>query len=214
MEGSIIPGESEEDGRLRREYVLVGDPRAVQFDLAVDGTLNTSSLLTETDQIDAEIAATRRRPIHERDRSYGSNREATFTQDNPTGMAASPPKAIVFPPPPNPNTPPMPSPPRGGANALTRALTSATKHLFGVTTPYVPSRYRDSGAPSSPRRQQIILGKGTDDANERDPLEGELLADLEELAQKTAVLTSWSDEMYDQVKAVPHSKSKVLCMAL
>lgn len=36
-EGSIIPGETEEDGQLRREYVLVGDTRAVEFNRAVDG---------------------------------------------------------------------------------------------------------------------------------------------------------------------------------
>lgn len=36
-EGSIIPGETEEDGLLRREYVLVGDTRAVEFSRAVDG---------------------------------------------------------------------------------------------------------------------------------------------------------------------------------
>ena len=36
-EGSIIPGETEEDGMLRREYVLVGDTRAVEFNRAIDG---------------------------------------------------------------------------------------------------------------------------------------------------------------------------------
>jgi serine/threonine-protein kinase ULK2 len=36
-EGSVIPGETEEDGFLRREYVLVGDTRAVMFDRAVEG---------------------------------------------------------------------------------------------------------------------------------------------------------------------------------
>jgi len=36
-EGSLIPGETEEDGMLRREYVLVGDTRAVEFNRAVDG---------------------------------------------------------------------------------------------------------------------------------------------------------------------------------
>ena len=36
-EGSIIPGETEEDGILRREYVLVGDTRAVEFTRTVDG---------------------------------------------------------------------------------------------------------------------------------------------------------------------------------
>ena len=36
-EGSIIPGETEEDGLLRREYVLVGDTRAVEFNRTIDG---------------------------------------------------------------------------------------------------------------------------------------------------------------------------------
>lgn len=37
-ESSVIPGETEEDGLLRREYVLVGDVRAVEFNRAVDGS--------------------------------------------------------------------------------------------------------------------------------------------------------------------------------
>lgn len=41
---------------------------------------------------------------------------------------------------------------------------------------------------------------------ERDPLEDELLGLLEELAQKTDVLTHWADEMYEYVKAIPQSK--------
>ena len=36
-ESSDIPGETEEDGLLRREYVLVGDKRAVEINRAVDG---------------------------------------------------------------------------------------------------------------------------------------------------------------------------------
>ncbi len=36
-EGSVIPGEMEEDGLLRREYVLVGHTQAVEFNRAVDG---------------------------------------------------------------------------------------------------------------------------------------------------------------------------------
>ncbi len=36
-EASIIPGESEEDGDLRREYVMVGDTRAIEFNKTVDG---------------------------------------------------------------------------------------------------------------------------------------------------------------------------------
>lgn len=37
-EASIIPGESEEDGLLRREYVMVGDTRAIEFNRTVDGS--------------------------------------------------------------------------------------------------------------------------------------------------------------------------------
>lgn len=38
-EASIIPGETEEDGMLRREYVLVGDTRAIEFNKTVDGKI-------------------------------------------------------------------------------------------------------------------------------------------------------------------------------
>ena len=40
----------------------------------------------------------------------------------------------------------------------------------------------------------------------RDPLEEELLTGLEELAQKTEVLTRYADEMYEYVKNVPKSE--------
>ena len=33
---SLIPGETEEDGELRREYVMV-DPKTIEFSRAVDG---------------------------------------------------------------------------------------------------------------------------------------------------------------------------------
>ncbi len=38
-------------------------------------------------------------------------------------------------------------------------------------------------------------------------MEDELLGTLEELAQKTDVLTHWADEMYEYVKAIPQSES-------
>lgn len=37
-------------------------------------------------------------------------------------------------------------------------------------------------------------------------MEDELLALLEDLAQKTEVLTHWADEMYNYVKAFPQSR--------
>jgi len=42
---------------------------------------------------------------------------------------------------------------------------------------------------------------------DRDPMEEDLLAQLEDLAQKTDVLTHWADEMYEFVKAIPISES-------
>lgn len=38
-DSATIPGETEEDGMLRREYVLVGDTRAVEINRTVDGAL-------------------------------------------------------------------------------------------------------------------------------------------------------------------------------
>jgi serine/threonine-protein kinase ULK/ATG1 len=83
----------------------------------------------------------------------------------------------------------------------------ASKKLFGANTTLQPSRYSDRGTPPSPRRPHIIAGRGHDEEGERDPLEDELLASLEELAQKTYVLTNWADEMYEYVKAIPQSKN-------
>ncbi|EKM78280.1 hypothetical protein AGABI1DRAFT_121407 [Agaricus bisporus var. burnettii JB137-S8] len=135
---SFIPGETEEDGVLRREYVLVDDTRAV--DLAS----------------------------------------------------------------------------RAASNALHRALNLASKKLFGTSRQSTHSHSHShsytnsqSSATSSPRKPIIALdsdgatiGRGGPNG-ERDPMEDELLANLEELAQKTDVLTNWGDEMYEYVKAIP-----------
>ena len=48
LEVSIIPGETEEDGLLRREYVLVGDTRAVEFNRTVDGPFGANDALSHT----------------------------------------------------------------------------------------------------------------------------------------------------------------------
>jgi serine/threonine-protein kinase ULK2 len=42
---------------------------------------------------------------------------------------------------------------------------------------------------------------------EADPVQDELLGALEQLAQKTHVITRWADEMYEFVKSVPQSAS-------
>ncbi|KAF4613175.1 hypothetical protein D9613_010944 [Agrocybe pediades] len=179
-EGSFIPGETEEDGNLRREYVLVGDTRAVEFNKAVD-----------------EISV--RRPLH--DRRPPSTFDYTTEYPTPSSETNH---NITFPPPPIAAPPPLSSSPssmasRAATNALNRALSIASKKLFGHSRSS-PSRESNTSAPSSPRRPQIIA---LDADAERDPLEEELLASLEELAQKTDVLTHWADEMYEYVKAIP-----------
>jgi serine/threonine-protein kinase ULK/ATG1 len=45
---------------------------------------------------------------------------------------------------------------------------------------------------------------------EIDPMEDVLLEGLEQLAQKTHVITRWADEMYEFVKSVPQSASFLL----
>ncbi|KAF8893084.1 other/ULK/ULK protein kinase [Infundibulicybe gibba] len=181
-EGSIIPGETEEDGMLRREYVLVDDTRAVEFKKAVD-----------------EITAEPRRPLQDRKIPPTPVAE-DYNGDYPVPNNVN----TTFPPPPNPNAPLSSSPSsmasRAAANALNRAINLASKKLFGTSNHSRSSPSRDYSAPSSPRRPQIITLEGV---GERDPLEDELLAGLEELAQKTDVLTHWADEMYEYVKAVP-----------
>ncbi|KAF7366818.1 Serine/threonine-protein kinase ATG1 [Mycena sanguinolenta] len=173
-EGSIIPGETEEDGILRREYVLVGDTRAVEFNRAVD-----------------ELSAVPRRPLQDR------RLPSTPSGDDYPGVEypspSNPNPNTSFPPPPNPIAPPLSSSPssiasRAAANALNRAISVASKTLFGAAT-----------------RAALIIALGDD--GERDPLEDELLAGLEDLAQKTFVLTHWADEMYEYVKAVPQIES-------
>lgn len=171
VEASVIPGETEEDGILRREYVLVGDSRALEFNRAID-----------------ELSSVPRKPLNDR-------------RVPPSPSVEDPAVDITFPPPPHPNAPPLSHSPssiasRAATNALNRALSLASKKLFGHRS----SPSRDYSAPSSPRRPQIITLDGD---GERDPLEDQLLADLEELAQKTDVLTHWADEMYEYVKAIP-----------
>ena len=130
---------------------------------------------------------------------------------------ADAPAPISFPPPPNPSAPPLSGSPssvgsRTGSNALTRALNAASKKLFGSSNSLRSSPYYREYTTTSPRRQQIIasrggLGQGLDVDGAKDPLEDALLEGLEELAQKTDVLTRWGDEMYEYVKAVPLSTS-------
>lgn len=189
-EGSIIPGESEEDGLIRKEYVLI-DPRTVEFTRAVD-ELNSARRPLRDQRVPLSPLA-------------GEARPPDRTASSPSGSPLSAP-IPTFPPPPHPLAPPpSSSPTRAATNALSRALSLASHKLFGTSAPKSPAspgshHYRSS---SSPRRPQLILRTPSERETEIDPMEDELLADLEELAQKTDFLTHWADEMYEYVKAVP-----------
>ncbi|KAH9912111.1 Pkinase-domain-containing protein [Fomitopsis serialis] len=196
-ESSDIPGETEEDGLLRREYVLVGDKRAVEINRAVD------------DQHCPTTAAARQTCVahaHAPSRRQDAVGLPGLWDTVPTNANTT------FPPPPNPNAPALSSSPssagsRAASNALTRALNIATKKLFGSSGPRTAYYKEFSPSPSSPRRQTILSGRtqglGLQVDGTRDPMEDELLASLEQLAQKTEVLTHWADEMYEYVKAIP-----------
>ena len=163
-----------------------------------------------------EISISRQRPLKERpvERPDYSPVESPI----PSGSANT------FPPVPNlANAPPLSSSPSSagsrGSNALTRALSLASKKLFGVPGTRNSLHYRDSSSSPSPRRIPLPFGRSQADGDgvgrfgdrtadiARDPMEEDLLAQLEDLAQKTDVLTHWADEMYEFVKAIPISKS-------
>ena len=57
-----------------------------------------------------------------------------------------------------------------------------------------------------PRAPGAAAALGLELQDARDAEEDELLSGLEELAQKTEVLTHWADEMYNYVKEFPQSK--------
>lgn len=199
-EGSVIPGESEEDGLIRKEYVLVGDARAFEFNQAVD-----------------ELSSVRRRRQMERnpgspllDDIYPPDRPSSSPQSGSPRSATS--HNTTFPPPPHPHAPPLSSSPsRMASNALSRALSLASRKLFGVSTPKSPVSPGAGHYQTSSRRPQILIrsptGEGLKEKDgvsvERDPMEDQLLASLEQLAQKEDVLMHWADEMYECVKAVP-----------
>ncbi|KIY72243.1 kinase-like protein [Cylindrobasidium torrendii FP15055 ss-10] len=171
LEVSVIPGESKEDSLDRREYVMVFEPQAVEFNRTVD-----------------EIT-TGRKALAARD----------IPPSSPAVDTAEYRPHTTFPPAPNTSTPPLSqSPSRAASNTLSRALSLASRKLFGHR--HTTSKDSTSSTRSSPRRPQIIA---LDSDGERDPLEDQLLAQLEELAQKTDVITHWADEMYEYVKAVP-----------
>lgn len=217
-EASIIPGESEEDGLLRREYVLVGDNKTIEFGRTVDGMFGSHVYKAHRSHL-LEIAAERRRQPSGAKEDSPTSEKRMFDSPRPSleqrQPSSAPPSNTVFPPPRNPLAPPLSiSPSRG--SALTRALHMASKKLLGTVTPgigRVQSTYSYftgydrtfSGKSHSPMRSPILLREGN--TTVRDPLEEDLLTDLEELAQKTDVLTRWADEMYEYVKAVPKSES-------
>ncbi|TBU37053.1 kinase-like protein [Dichomitus squalens] len=191
---SLIPGETEEDGALRREYVLVGDRQAVEINRAVD-----------------EITS-RRKPLRDRKPSpLPDETVSPAVETSPYDLTSPANGNTTFPPPPNVNLPPLSSSPssavaRANGNALTRAISMATGILRGSRRR--PSSYQHDYTPSSPRRLQTFggargQGLGLELQGVRDAEEDELLTSLEELAQKTEVLTHWADEMYDYVKAFP-----------
>ena len=108
----------------------------------------------------------------------------------------------TFPPAPSTFAPPLSASPSHGS-ALTRALSLASKRILGSTGPRIYNNYFGKSSNGSPRRQPILLSR---QESERDPVEDDLLTNLEELAQKTDALTNWADEIYEYVKAIPQSR--------
>lgn len=160
-----------------------------------------------------ELDSVPRRPLQERRVPPSPSEEYPAPESSDNNQTNN----ITFPPPPSTSAPPLSSSPssiasRAASNALNRAINLASKKLFGTSQPQHHRKSSSSSSkpasravssPSSPRRPQIL---SLEAEGEQDPLEDEMLRALEELAQKTEVLTHWADEMYDYVKAIPQSK--------
>lgn len=218
-EASIIPGESEEDGLLRREYVMVGDNKTIEFGRTVDGMRPISLTTRRKPYAVLEIAAERRRQASDI-AEEGPRLEEKSSNSHKSGheqgqFTSKPVLNNIFPPPPNPLARPLSTSPSRGS-ALTRALNMASKKLFGTVSPgvhRVQSTYSyltgfDKALNSrsqSTMRTPLLLKERSTSTGIRDPFEDDLLSELEELAQKTDVLTRWANEMYEYVKAAPKS---------
>ncbi|KAG8737194.1 Serine/threonine-protein kinase [Ceratobasidium sp. 414] len=185
--GPGAPGEVDEDGVLRREYVLVDETNAVEFNRVAD----------EIDQ------ARSGRPIIAR-AGKSSPVGATLTVPIDVPIASSPPTRPAFQhvasTAATAGTGTTPTP----ASALARALNLASKKLFGTSvgsgSSAAGSHHGTSGIEGSPssQRRQILL------AREVDPAEEELLGVLEDLAQKAQAIMEWADTKYALVAGRPH----------
>ncbi|KAG9091100.1 Serine/threonine-protein kinase [Ceratobasidium sp. 370] len=192
--GPGVPAEVDEDGVLRREYVLVEETNAVEFNRVVDGFT----------RYDAEIDQARSgRPIIAR-AGKSSPVGAMLTVPIDVPVASSPPTRPAFQhaatTAATAGTGATPTP----ANALARALNLASKKLFGTSagsgSSAAGSNHGTSGIEGSPssQRRQIFL------AREVDPAEEELLGVMEDLAQKAQVIMEWADTKYALVAGRPH----------
>ncbi|KAF8523694.1 kinase-like protein [Hysterangium stoloniferum] len=175
-----LSGETEEDGLLRSQYVVIKN--------------------TELIELDPDIQATHRRrpPLDSRAPARHSPGDMVGIIDL-TGSPRPSPTQNTFPP--RPLSQGMPSQPISSyspplAGALARALNIASKKLFG-SRQSVPSY-------SPPPKKTIIRDHRPHGADfVEDPVEEALLERLEDLAQKTQVLANWADEMFEYVKGIP-----------
>ncbi|KAG8761945.1 Serine/threonine-protein kinase [Ceratobasidium sp. 423] len=173
--GPAPEGEEEvdNDGDMRREYVLVDETNAVEFNRVVD----------ELDH--ARLA----RPTIRTTKSTPPTSATTAPIDVPT--SASPTRA---------NGLPQPSPASTPASALARALNLASKKLFGTSASSHSgsSAGPAEGSPAGQRRQILLPPTREPDAEEE-----LLLGTLEDLAQKAETIAAWADSKYTVVASRP-----------
>ena len=233
---ATIGGENDEDGLLRREYVLVGDTREIEFNRQVE-----------------EITAARRRRRESMTPDKGPGIHTRMAIGGQGYSPNSSPKAGTVPLPASPKRlsgfgfPPQPSYTQGSdtestasshrpgakraaSSALTRALNMASKKLFGAgSTPRLntagvggtsASNSPVSGTPPQGGRDvgyPPIYGSPSSSPRMRTQIlptstgigreaEEALLARMEDRAQKAHVIARWADELFETVRAVPQSE--------
>lgn len=177
--GPGAPPEVDEDGQLRREYVLVDETNAVEFNRVADEIDQARSgrpIMTragKSSPVTATLTTPVDVPVVSSSPTKGAFQYTAATAANGTGT---------------------------GPSALARALNLASKKLFGTS---VGSGSTNSNAPTgdaspSGQRRQMLLPR------EVDPAEEELLGVMEDLAQKAQVIMEWADTKYEFVAGRPH----------
>jgi serine/threonine-protein kinase ULK2 len=231
---ATIGGENDEDGLLRKEYVLVWNTEEIELNRQVEE--NNAARRRRLESMTPDVTP----PAHTKVAvgGYGYS-PSSSPRAGSVPLSASPRALSGFSFPPQPvhaqgsdtestASSHRPSAKRAASSALTRALNMASKKLFGsgpnprLSTAGVggASATNSPVSGTSPHGGRDVMGyPPTPGASPRmrtqilptntgvgSEAEEALLTRLEDSAQKAHVIARWADELFETVRAVPQSE--------